>query len=355
MVAINGAYAGLGIDPVTGKADESDTVAQVIDFVRRKYTPARENVAPGRVYTRALEAEITREQADKSFQARLLPGEFFVPGVVNAAWKYASGFLKRPAKIKPVIFTVEGHMSNLWAGPSASVGAIMSAEGRAYWQPTGYDCLALPFNNADGVQQLLTMFIGDRLPDGTPFPTGTKWGISGFSQGAMVVSDFMRKHVLPANGILHWRLKDFVYGFCFGNPDRERGAQVPWNDNPPDVDTSGIMLDELFVTTGTELQGRWGETANVGDMFADCTNDEAGKDKAAIAKIVTRNSWVGGEVALFARVLSIFKDLPTGAFNAIKATVSAIMFLAKNPNPHYGTIAEPGDLDAFRQRFPVVA
>lgn len=364
MVSINGQYAGLGIDPVTGVADQGDTVASVIDYVRRMYTPARTNVPPGRVFTRALETEIRREQQAFVDQGKLKLTDF-IPGIVDLDWKYASGYLKKPPagpKVwhGPVVFTVEGHMSNMWVGPSASIGATMQAEGRAFWQPVGYDCLSLPFKNEDGVRQLYALLSGNALVNAdtgqvlADFSPGTPWTITGFSQGAMVVSQFMKQHVIPESGALHYRLKDFVWGYCFGNPNRGRNAMVPWNDNPPAVDTSGIMLDELFDAVALGIGDRWGETANVGDMFADCTNDAAGQDKAAIAKIVTRNSWTGGPVALTARVLSIFKDLPAGAFNAIRATVSAIIFLAKNPNPHYGTIAEPGDLQSFRIKLPVV-
>jgi hypothetical protein len=241
----------------------------------------------------------------------------------------------------PVIFTVEGHMSNMWFGPTASVASQLQREDICYWQPVGYDCLSLPFKNASGVQSLFDLLSGTRLPDGTPFPTGTGWGIEGFSQGAMVVCEFMAKHVLPENGQLHWRLKDFKRGLCFGNPRREQDKVASWASNPANPGTRGIM-DVEFVTTGTVLENKWRENAKHGDMFSENTIDKTGQDKTAIAKIVCENAWTGPAGVLL-RLLQIIGNVPAEAIPAIKAAITAIMFLASNPNPHYATVAEPGD------------
>lgn len=243
---------------------------------------------------------------------------------------------------QPVIFTVEGHRSNLWFGPCADNARRLQQEGRAYWQPVWYDCNALPFNNKNGVQSLTHLLSGDALPDGTPFPAGTPWGIIGFSQGAMVVSDFLEQQILT--GPLNWRLKDLKRSLCLGNPRREFGKCAPWADNPPPLNTGGILLSGQFVTTGTPLEHIHAENANAKDMFTQNTKDDAGLNKEAIARIVTQNSWAGGPSAILSRVLAILGNVPVGAIGAIKATVQAIMFLASNPNPHYTTIAEPGDV-----------
>lgn len=247
---------------------------------------------------------------------------------------------------QPVIFTVEGHLSNMWAGPCADNARQLQQEGVAYWQPVGYESNKLPFDNPSGVRELVNLFSSDVLPDGTPFPPGTPCGIIGFSQGAMVVSDFLEQAVL--NGPLKWRLPDIKRTLCLGNPRRELGKCAPWADNPPPPNTSGIMVHRQFVTTGTALEGIHQENANVGDLFAQNTNDKAGWDKEAIAKIVTENSWIGGPAAIFARVLALMGDVPSEAIPALKALVSAIMFVASNPNPHYTTVAEPGDIAFMR-------
>jgi hypothetical protein len=48
------------------------------------------------------------------------------------------------------------------------------------------------------------------------------------------------------------------------------------------------------------------------------------------------------------KVLALFANLPTEALPAIKAAFSAIFFLAANPNPHYSTVSEPGDVEWMR-------
>jgi hypothetical protein len=247
---------------------------------------------------------------------------------------------------QPVIFTVEGHLSNMWAGPCADNARLLQQQGVAYWQPVGYESNALPFDNPSGVRELASLLGGTRLPDGTPFPAGTRWGIIGFSQGAMVVSDFLEQQIL--SGPLSWRLKDLKRSLCLGNPRREFGKCAPWADNPPPLDTGGIMIHRPFVTTGTALEAVHRENANVGDLFAQNTNDKAGWDKEAIAKIITENSWVGGPAAIFTRVLKLLGNVPGEAIPAIKALISAIMFAAANPNPHYTTYAEPGDIEWVR-------
>lgn len=114
------------------------------------------------------------------------------------------------------------------------------------------------------------------------------------------------------------------------------------------MNTGGILLSGQFKTTGTSLERIHAENANAKDMFAQNTFDDAGLNKEAIARIVTQNSWAGGPSAILTRVLAILGNVPAGAVGAIKATVEAIMFLASNPNPHYTTIAEPGDIEWMR-------
>lgn len=248
---------------------------------------------------------------------------------------------------QPIIFTVEGHMSNMWFGPTASVASTLQSQGVAYWQPVGYDVNALPFKNKTGVTELARLLGATAMDNGTPFPPGTPWGIIGFSQGAMIVSDFMQQHIL--SGDLNWRLKDFKRGLCFGNPRRETGKECSWAQKPVKPGTEGIMgAGGLFITTGTPIQDKWAEHANKGDMFAENAEDKEGLDKTAIAKIITENSWAGGRAGILFRVLKLLGN-PTGeSLAAIMALVSAIMFLAANPNPHYSTVADPGDVEWMR-------
>jgi hypothetical protein len=247
----------------------------------------------------------------------------------------------------PVIFTTEGHLSDMWAGPCADTARELQRQGVCYWQPVWYDCQSIPFNNRNGVDSLTELVGTTVLPSGQPFPPGTPWGIIGFSQGGMVVSDFMRERVLN-NGELAWRLKDFKRGLAFGNPDRAADAICSWAINPPAKGTGGIMIDDRFVTKGTPVEGLWAENARRGDMFAEGGTDPEGLDKSAIARIVTQNSWAGGDSAILSRVLKLITNPGGQSIPAILALISAIKFAVANPNPHYTTAFSPGDVEWMR-------
>lgn len=249
---------------------------------------------------------------------------------------------------QPVIFTVEGHLSNMWFGPCADTARQLQKEGVAYWQPVGYESNDLPFDNPSGVRALTSLMSSDRLPDGTPFPAGTTWGLMIFSQGGMVGCDFMEQQVLPAGAPLNYRLKDFRRGLAKGNPRRERDKVAPWTSRPAKRGTSGVMVHDQFITTGTVIADRWQESAHTGDLFAENTDNAAGWDKEAIAKIVTENGWFGGDAAIFARLVKLWGNPVAEAIPAIMATISAVKFAVANPNPHYTTVSEPGDVEWMR-------
>lgn len=349
---LNGVWVGWGL----GDNSSVDfTVKDIKRYMRAMFHSYAGNLADTNLFDQQMfDVVVTMQEklvARPMNSVHLVPGQF-IRGVLDLPTQQAMGY-KKPKVVQPVIFTVEGHASNMWFGPCASNAEYLQKHDKVcYWQPVGYDVNSMPFKNADGVNQLLVLVGSTMLPDGTPFPAGTNWGIEGFSQGAMIVSEFMAKHVLPQNGLLHWRLKDFKRGLALGNPRREFGKMCWWNDNPPPEDTQGIMGDMTgkgtFVTTGTAIEDLWQENSNDGDMFGVNKRTSAGMDKTAIAKIVTENSWIGGEAAIAARAMNIITNPLAGGFAAAMAIIEAIMFLAKNPNPHYATVAEPGDVDWMR-------
>lgn len=247
----------------------------------------------------------------------------------------------------PVIFTVEGHMSDMWAGPCADTARELQRQGICYWQPVWYDCQTLPFNNKNGVDSLTQLVGSTVLPSGQPFPPGTPWGMVVFSQGAMVGCDFMRQKLLN-NGPLAWRLNDFKRGLAYGNPDRAQDAIAPWAASPPSKGTGGIMIDDRFVTQGTPINGKWAEDTQHGDMFGECGSDPASLDKSAIARIVTQNSWAGGNSALLSRFLKIATNPAGESIPVLMAIISAIKFAVANPSPHYATVATPGGIEWMR-------
>lgn len=345
---INGVWVGWGL----GDNSSGDfTVRNFKAFARRMYRSYMGDLADTNAFDQQMYDKLCMCQDKLVAGGQLVPGQF-IRGVLDLATQYATTFKKREV-VKPIIFSVEGHLSNMFIGPAADTATQLEIQGVAHHKPIGYNNGALPFDNPSGVNEL-ALQVGSQSIEGPPgvrwpFPPGTPWGLTSFSQGAMIASDFMVRQVLPLNAPLHWRLKDFKRGLAFGNPRRDKNAVCSWAQSPPLPDTEGIMgKGGLFVTKGTAIEGKWAEHPNRGDMFAENNENADGKDKTAIARIITENSWIGGEAAIFARVLAMFGNLPAEGFAAIKASVSAIMFLAKNPNPHYTTISEPGDIEWMR-------
>ena len=339
---LNGVYVGMG------EGDESDEVARVIDYVRRMYTPARNTVPAGRVFSPALTAEIKREQAIFVQQGKLKPGEF-IPGVVNLAWKYASGYLKREVLL-PLHFSVEGHLSDMWVGPAAYVGEVLRAEGRALHFPTAYDRVALPFKNKTGVDELARRVGATVQDNGVKFPAGTPWTASAFSQGSMIWCDFYRQYLLPGKP-LNWRLKDLRAAIVCGNPDREKGVVATWITDPPAPDRQGIM-DDADRMKNTPWW--WLEIARAGDLYTDNESEgERGRNKTAIAKVITQNKWSGGPAGLLARVMDLLSGPMDDVIPITMALFDALRF-AGNMSPHGAYDMEPA-VQFCRERLAAAA
>lgn len=348
---INGQYVGLG------EGDRSPEIVKIKALLKRKFTPARNTLDDGDLFTPEMTTEVRRVQGIYADQGK--PGApRYVLGVVNLEFKYDVGLLQRPAKTLGILFTVEGHMSNMFFGPCAQTAAALEQRGLVHWKPVGdWDTTSIPFKNATGVEalyrQLSSQWIEGPLvnpddPNGPhimwPFPPGTPWGGIAFSQGAMVFCEFMWKYVLPPSAPLHYRLKDFRRGLMFGNPRRWRDAVCAWAQSRPDEGTHGIM-DRLFDAVGEGLGDRWAEHPNDEDMFAEVGDDDSGKNQTAIAKIVCEGKFTGGPLSIWSRVMGIFSNPMGQALGVIKAIFDAIMFLAANPNPHYSTFATREDIE----------
>ncbi|OBB15442.1 hypothetical protein A5731_00290 [Mycolicibacterium conceptionense] len=353
---IGDTYVGLG------EGDRSPEIVKLKALLKRKFTPARNTLDDGDLFTPELTAEVRRIQGIYTAEGK--PGApHYIPGVVNLEFKYDVGLLKRPDPVKPIVFTVEGH-----------TGGVLERQGGGVPVPHRLPVThALLFQLAGGLRtgpdehvahvvEALYRQLSSQWIEGPPVdpnnPDGPKvmwwfgpevsWGGIAFSQGAMIFCEFMWKYVLPPNAPLHYRLKTFRRGLMFGNPRRAKDAVCSWAQSPPDPGTSGIMTNRLFDAKLEGIADRWAEHPNDDDMFAEVSDDAAGRDQTAIARIVTENSWVGGPTALFSRVLALFGNPVGEGFAAVKAAFDAIMFLSANPNPHYSTFATPGDVEWMR-------
>lgn len=324
---IGGSYVGLG------EGDLSDEVSKVKALLKRKFTPARNTLDDGPLFTPALTDEVKRVQA--IYTAERKPGApKYIAGVINLEFKYDVGLLKRPEKPRPIIFTVEGHMSNPWAGPCAFIASTLEQQGVAWWQPIGYDSVKLPFNNKSGREELKKQLRRTTLDHGRPFPAGHPWGLLGFSQGAIITNQVFLDDIRPEKGELHWRADSLTRAIAFGDPYREKDADAGWWSDPPKKGTQGISDRRM-----TDTPYWWKSSNRTGDLYTENPDDEAGLNRTAIYKIAAENSWSGGPAGLLQRVM----DFATPADDILpifKAILGGVMFLG-NMQSHGGYELNP--------------
>jgi hypothetical protein len=225
---------------------------------------------------------------------------------------------------KPIIFTVEGHLSNMFVGPCAYTAQELEREGLAHCQPVGYDNVSLPFNNQSGVNELLRLLNSTVMDNGVPFPYGTPWELFIFSQGGIVGS----KVFMQLRTSNHPRLKDLKAVLAFGNPYRQKDVIAPWVADPPKKGTQGISDVRM-----TDTPEYWREVARTGDLYAENPDSEVGLNRSAIYKIVAENSWAGGEAGMWQRVLDLAKNPADGLLDIAVAIAGGVRFVT-NMAPH---------------------
>ena len=324
---VAGAWIGLGL------GDVSDEVRAIKNFLRRKFSYARD-LDDSRVYDGHLVTVVADMQARYAAQGKI---GAHVPGVINAETKYAMGYLPRPSKPKPVVFTVEGHLASMWNGPAADVGRAAELEGVARWQPVGYDNVSLPFRNWTGVSELRRL-----LADRTLLPPGTPWAMCIYSQGAIIGSTVWLQDIAPPTGSLHWRLKDWRATIAYGNPYREVDIVAPWIADPPRPGTHGISPTRM-----TNTPAAWQEVARRGDIYAENTPDDAGEHKSAIY-LAVQNQWSGHPDSVLSQLIEISQRPVPEMLAVIKAVTSGAMFLG-DASPHAGYDLRPC-IDHVRSR-----
>jgi hypothetical protein len=275
--------------------------------------------------------------ATKEMQRRLGLNQ---TGHFNIQTAKASGYIETP-----LFFTVEGHMSNMFAGPVADTATQLEAEGLCHHLPTGYNNGAIPFDNQSGVDELARR-LGQTVQDnGVRFPAGTPFVLGGFSQGMIVLYDFMEQHFSPG-GDLEWRKDDCLGYLFYGNPCRAK------NSGPIKDGSHGLDPYKRF-----GLDGCYPQPDNVyevwreGDIFAQNTDDLKGQLKASIYEAVARGDFFSNPYGLVSELLSQmgavvtqnYFELLTFGIGVVQAIVSGVVFLADNPNPHYSPYdIEPG-------------
>jgi peptidoglycan hydrolase-like protein with peptidoglycan-binding domain len=342
MKDASGKWVGLGL------GDVDPAVAKFQSWVARAYA----KTAGGLVATGTFD-EATAGVVKQLQENLIASGKYSgtANGILNYATQVALGYVKAAPKVKPVFVTVEGHMSDMWSGPVADTAHALSNEGRVYWQPIGYNSNALPFDNRSGVEELARIFRSTTLDDGTPFPAGTKSIIGGFSQGGIVVYDFVTSYLLPGQE-LAWRTPDVLGQLAYGNPNRQTGSIAPWSvAQAGDRSTGGLDPKRRYGLPGNPdappfpLMDVWRR----GDIFTDNETGRSGQVKAAVYEAVARSDFFGNEFSILAAIADLFKVPLEQVVAIFQAIISGIKFLASgDAKPHYSPFDISGGLNWAR-------
>jgi hypothetical protein len=320
-VNIDGKWVGFGLGDIDPK------VAEMKVFLARKFAWVR-NWTPSLGDSQIYDHNMVNVVMQMQINYNMVP-----TGVMNAATQERCGFYK-PVKVTPVFVSVEGHLSNMWAGPVADTGTQLEMEHLCRHQPTGFENGDLPFNNQSGVEALRENIV-QRVP------SNAKLIIGGFSQGMIVVHDYLEQYGIPSN------LKAVL---MYGNPNRALGSVAPWCDQATIAaarNTHGLDPVKRFELPGDVSLRAAGvpfvDVFRKGDIFAQNGDDTEGACKAAVYEAVARGKFWGSPTTLATTIASALGKPLLYVLPIVMATLSGMGFLAQNPNPHYSPFdIEPG-------------
>jgi hypothetical protein len=174
--------------------------------------------------------------------------------------------------------------------------------------------------------------------------------LEGFSQGAIVVTDFITKFLQP--GQIHApRAQDCLGVLMYGNPCRSAGSVAPWSvAQAGPAANSGldplIRLDKLGIKLPYPLM----DVYRKGDIFSDNEPTKEGDVKSAVYQGVARGDLFSNPYSLCAQIADLFTFTTFDEVWAIfEAIISGIGFLATgNNNPHYSPFDISGGLNWCR-------
>lgn len=325
---VGGQWVGLGL------GDSSEEIRAIKAFMRAKFKSYAGDLADTPLYDDAMVRAVAEMQKRYNAAGKLATGTY-TSGIINLETKYVMGYLPRPSQTRllPIVFTVEGHLSNPWVGPCAAIASQLEQEGLCHHQPVGYDNVRLPFNNASGVTELVRLLNESRLGPGNawPFPPELPWFLLGFSQGAIITAKVWLDHLrsAPAGSLLAARRDRLNRAISFGDPYREKDVCAEWIPDPPYPGTQGISDRRMDHTPPW-----WKEHARHGDLYTENPDDEVGLNRTAIYKIASENDWTGGPASILARLgPDLLKDPADGVYDIALAIIGGVLFLG-NMAPH---------------------
>jgi hypothetical protein len=271
-------------------------------------------------------------------------------GVFDEATAQAAHYVPPPRNLRPIMFTVEGHLSDMFRGPVADTATTLEAEGLCHHQPIGYNNGALPFDNDSGINELARLLGATQMDNGVPFPEGTPWSLGVYSQGAIVGSYFYFRYLQPGQP-LAWRTPDLKGVLAYANPCRQLDSIAPWaRPRATATGTHGLDPIQRFGLPGFPAKpDNWMDVYREGDIFAENKDDQASAVKAAVYEAVM-NDWISNPFSLAGQIAFTLHAPFNEAFAVIEAMISGAAFLASNPNPHYAPFELEGGTNWMRER-----
>ena len=308
------------------KPGDTDPLIEKAKQQLGKYSYGK-TLGTGNEYTVAFGVALRQWQANihyqVAFKGRSGPDVNLI-GVFDWAVKIQLGVLSQPASEarKPVIFTVEGHLSDMFVGPCYFTAKALEDQGRVRVQPVGYDNVALPFRSETGIAELRRL-----VNDPVILPPGTPWATLGFSQGAIVTSTFYLDHIRPNK--MAWPYAGWRGGINFGNPYREENVCATWVPDPPKAGTEGLSPRRID-NTPPELA----EVSRHGDMYAEVKHGEAATEHMrAIYQAAAENKWTGPGDTLAEQIWEICSNFGMELWPLFEALANGVRFLV-NMSPH---------------------
>lgn len=259
-----------------------------------------------------------------------------------------------------ITMTVSGTGVDMWNAAPPQPAAVIPLLNRnlCWWQPVGnYPADVFPMGTSvqDGVDELVRLF-------NEVFPNNSKI-LMGYSQGAIVVSHFIRDEVLNPRGRCYGQAKNIVAVATWGNPCRLPGfasgnqfSGWPLPDKLDGVTTGGIAgpdcltADDVKPHLNTPVTHFWGEWVNtVGqgrDLYADAPVGDNPWTAEAPAGVVETNIYniiqgtplgvIGGIWRIIGEAIRTISPINNDLIATIEAIYNGGLFASAGPNAaHY--------------------
>ncbi len=256
-------------------------------------------------------------------EVRGMPG-MNIDGVLDWATKKNLLILPVPPQ-RPVIFTVAGHLGDMFTGPAYLTARWLEEHNLVRVQPIGYDNVAIPFNNRSAFDALW-----DALHDPKVLPVGTRYALGAHSQGGIIASWMLEDFIRPGKARNEWPWSGWQGSVHWGNPWRERNVVASFVASKPTAGSEGLSTRRI-VNTPANVQ----EVAQHGDLYAETMPDtKATEMKRAVYQAVADGKFLIGKDTLGEQMAEIALSFGLEIWDVFVAIVDAIGFAASNQVPH---------------------